>query len=295
MSQKALWGWYKVGNYWVKVQVDNLGRLVLDPTLLFEDTPTEDEDEKAPTSEWAYDHNAAAISASVHGLITGASLSQTFGASSARLRNLIPTPVDGEILRIGNAQDSPFSGLINGVPTSTSVVYDGDTNEDMFDGLEAYDGTTRWGQIILHNTTRGNSRKIVSVDIATNTITTTASTDDWADNDVITCQSQTNLAGGYFDIDMSKKIASTVIAIILKASVWNRSADVTALRNLRLHPFEARDVGKEIEVYASIAGEVSVIQLLMPVLSQKFTARFILFTNHYIALAVQGYIEYADT
>ena len=28
-EQKAVWGWYKAGGYWVKVQVDVNGRLIV--------------------------------------------------------------------------------------------------------------------------------------------------------------------------------------------------------------------------------------------------------------------------
>lgn len=69
MAQKALWGWHPATNTWIKLQVDNLGRLVLDPTLLFEDTPTDGELERGPTSNWAHDH--AEASTGVHTVGTG--------------------------------------------------------------------------------------------------------------------------------------------------------------------------------------------------------------------------------
>ena len=53
-----LWLWYPTGNRWVKAQGDVNGRLVVDPSDLFEDTPTDGELEKAPTSNWSYDHDA---------------------------------------------------------------------------------------------------------------------------------------------------------------------------------------------------------------------------------------------
>lgn len=44
----------------IPVKCDSQGRLIVDPSLLFENPPTEDETKKAPTSEWAYDHAANA-------------------------------------------------------------------------------------------------------------------------------------------------------------------------------------------------------------------------------------------
>lgn len=227
--------------------------------------------------------------------VTGASLSQAFGASSARLANIIPTPIGGEIFRISNAAASPFGGLISGSPSATSVVYDNDTNEGMFNGLSAYTGSTQWGKIILHNTTRGNSRKIEAVNRTTNTITTESSTDDWADNDVITVQSQVNTYAGYFDIDLSDFIASTVVAILVSALHWNKSGGAVALAVFRTHPYEDRDVGKEFGVYATGTDELGTSQHWVPVISQKITVTLRLLTDHYVSLSIQGTMEYADT
>ena len=44
----------------VKVICTAEGKLLIDPTLILENPPTEDESKKAPTSEWAFDHKANA-------------------------------------------------------------------------------------------------------------------------------------------------------------------------------------------------------------------------------------------
>jgi len=44
----------------VKIQCDANGYLKVDATGILENPPTEDEDKKAPTSEWAFDHDADA-------------------------------------------------------------------------------------------------------------------------------------------------------------------------------------------------------------------------------------------
>jgi len=53
-----LWGWYPAGKVWVKIQVDANGKLVIDPTALFEEPPTDGEMGKAATSNWSHDHAA---------------------------------------------------------------------------------------------------------------------------------------------------------------------------------------------------------------------------------------------
>lgn len=51
-----LFGYYSAGPAWIEVKVDSQGRIVLSGALLFEDTPTDGEMTKGPTSNWAYDH-----------------------------------------------------------------------------------------------------------------------------------------------------------------------------------------------------------------------------------------------
>lgn len=60
MGVLYLYGWDPDNNEWVKVQCDANGKLKIDPALILENPPTEDEDKKAPSSEWAYDHAADA-------------------------------------------------------------------------------------------------------------------------------------------------------------------------------------------------------------------------------------------
>lgn len=55
-----LQGWDSVAKKWVKIICDAAGKLMIDPTLILENPPTEDESKKAPSSEWAYDHWKAA-------------------------------------------------------------------------------------------------------------------------------------------------------------------------------------------------------------------------------------------
>ena len=55
---KQAWGWYPTGKIWVPMQVAATGKLVIDPTAIFEEPPTNGEMEKAATSNWSFDHDA---------------------------------------------------------------------------------------------------------------------------------------------------------------------------------------------------------------------------------------------
>jgi len=226
--------------------------------------------------------------------ISGDNLSQTFGASATRLRNLIVEPIAGEILRIYNAGASPFSAKINGTPTATSVVYDSDTNEDMFNGMSS--GSGYWGRIVLHNTTRGNSRKIVSVNLTTNTITTEPSTDDWADNDDITVQSQTNAQAGYFDVDVSAEVPATTEAVFIFATMRDNEGNHDVNRYIIFHPFEAYSQGKRQWVAANVANEQNTNTFPLTIIDQKFTMWIASgCVDVAIVVSVQARVEYADT
>jgi len=53
-----LYGWDAENENWVKILVTDEGKLIIDPSEIFEDPPTEDEHGKAPASSWAFDHQA---------------------------------------------------------------------------------------------------------------------------------------------------------------------------------------------------------------------------------------------
>ena len=60
MPNVAMMGWDADAKLWRKVLVNAEGKLIIDPSEIFEDPPTEDEMGKAPQSKWAFDHNANA-------------------------------------------------------------------------------------------------------------------------------------------------------------------------------------------------------------------------------------------
>mgnify|MGYP001564856494 CR=1 FL=1 len=123
------------------------------------------------------------------------------------------------IYAIASASTSDFVALINGTPSGTTVVYD--TISSGNENTIPPSGTPT-AKLVLYNTTRGDSAQISSVNTGTNTITLTATVPGtWADNDAITCRSQTNTdtsGSGYFydlALDSTSLIPANVVALDL--------------------------------------------------------------------------------
>lgn len=58
MPGGQLFAWDDTNEVWVRLVCDSNGYLKIDKSELFENPPTEDEDKKGPSSEWAFDHAA---------------------------------------------------------------------------------------------------------------------------------------------------------------------------------------------------------------------------------------------
>jgi hypothetical protein len=193
-----------------------------------------------------------------------------WGVSSKKLVNFFLSTADDDILRVDNCGDSDFVAKINGAPSGTSVVYDtvSSGNENVIDVASA----AQVGKIVLHNTTRGDSALIESVDTATNTITLTDTVPGtWANNDDITIRSQTNTAviggSGYFiDIDVSEITDSTTNAIFVDLSGSDSGA---AGSRYLIHPFESDSPSKRVGVTVFVSGIVSRSIIPIGIISQK--------------------------
>ena len=156
-----------------------------------------------------------------------------------------------------------FHANINGAPTATSVVYDGDSNENSI-------LITVAARLILHNITKGNSRKVNAVNISTNTITTDSSVDDWANNDVITTESQTcttNIDGAeWVDIDISNLISGATGLFL--TGYWSDTG--AAGTRECVHPYEAYNASKRLD-FQTQATNIRINWLtFVPVIDDKF-------------------------
>lgn len=227
------------------------------------------------TSSLATDHNSLA------NLTTGDVHTQY-----ALIANMVTPIGDYAVRQTAATDDTPFDADIAGAPSATEVVYDGDSNEGCLASFGV--GGTMWGRVILHNKTKSNSRKIVSVNTGTNTIITESSSDDWADNDEITTQSQTNTQGGYSDLDLSAEIPATAKGVFLYTFVYNPPPSTSQIWTW--HPYEAYNAGKRTIVVASAAGDREMALCLVPVIDQKVTLRIEANGTFYILVFGKGYV-----
>ena len=90
MASAFLYGWDETGEDWVKVECNADGKLHIDATLILEDSPTDGELLKAPTSNWAFDHNANAAAHHVKytDVESRAAIGDIFDSSGKLLSNL---------------------------------------------------------------------------------------------------------------------------------------------------------------------------------------------------------------
>jgi len=58
MPGAGLYGWDNTTKKWLKLVCNSEGKLIIDPSEIFENDPTDNEHGKAPDSDWAHDHAA---------------------------------------------------------------------------------------------------------------------------------------------------------------------------------------------------------------------------------------------
>jgi len=218
------------------------------------------------------------LTTGVHG--AGSDYVALFGVASTVVSKFTPLAAADVLWRRNVIEDSSFVAKINAIGsgglTATNVPYDTDSLE-----LSLPDPSTnsQWGKVVLHNTTRGNSRFITDVDTANNVITTESSTDDWADSDDITIGSQTCSQGGtpsnFFDVDMSAEIPATATAVFLYISLTNISSVTVQGQNMVLwHPYSAFAGGKLGGNRVVCGYEHNTIYPIIPVIDQTICLPF---------------------
>jgi collagen type VII alpha len=150
---------------------------------------------------------------------SGTSITGPTGATGASVTGSTFTPNDAAVFHLkaisGIANLNVFTGVINGTPSATSVVYDGEAGSFPI-GSDA--GSA--GRIILYNTTRSTSRIVTAHNPGTRTFTTVSSADSWANNDIIQIRSAlTGTAGGvnqlYFDLDLNDVVPAGATAVLV--------------------------------------------------------------------------------
>jgi hypothetical protein len=186
------------------------------------------------------------------------------------LTNTVFKPVtsDNEILLVANHSGTTFSALINGAPGATTVVYDTITgNENSI----VPSSSSELGKLVLHNTTRGDSALIQSVNVGTNTITVDSVPGAWANNDAIQVNSLTNttslLSVHYFDVEMSSSLIPT-LSRALHVYGSGRDSGAAGIQTI-MHPFEADATGKRIQIFTPAATIPSSIGINISLIDNK--------------------------
>ncbi len=123
MPGAYLYGWCDDPAGWVKCLVTEQGKLIIDPTEIFEDDPTDNEHGKAPTSNWAHDHEE--LTTAHHAKYTDAEAVASFGNRAVTLT--AGTYSDYDLLNVnviyfdGSAGDISLQGFAGG--TDGKVVF----------------------------------------------------------------------------------------------------------------------------------------------------------------------------
>jgi hypothetical protein len=148
-----------------------------------------------------------------------------------------------DLYQANASSSTAFVATINGAPSTTSVVYNAPSQGAANAIVPGQAGALFKAR--LYNTTRGNFRLITAVNTGTNTITTVASTDNWANGDTLTIESQTittGVANKMMDLDASQ---STIIPAFARAIIVEMIATDTGGNGaVWLHPFETYGVQK---------------------------------------------------
>ena len=147
MTGAYTYGWDYDNNCWRKIRVNDQGKLIVDPSELFEEPPTDGETGKGATSNWCHDHeaNAAAHHAKYTDAEARGSIDDIFGADGRVDKNIffdnksvlginalgfLDIPVIGHIVQISYE-----------VGTGTLKMWGKDVEGNFIDlKLEKYDG-----------------------------------------------------------------------------------------------------------------------------------------------------------
>jgi len=144
---------------------------------------------------------------------------------------------------------------------------------------------------ILWNSTRNTSRKVSSIVVATNTITTESTIDSWANNDVLTFLSQV-VAHAYIDFEMlsasSPAIPSTAKALKIEVLLMEQTT-LGANEDVIVHPYSAWVVGSEQYLKAQVLGRFNQFVTDVPLVNGCLSLSVRAATAMYLVVQIIGY------
>jgi len=121
-----LWGWDATNKVWREVLVSTDGKLIIDPSEIFENPPTNGETAKAPQSDWAYDHwkDPDAHHAKLHTLQSASDHSGEISDTQHGVRTLANAHAHSALSGIGSndhhARSHDHSNALDGSPIAVA-------------------------------------------------------------------------------------------------------------------------------------------------------------------------------
>ena len=182
-------------------------------------------------------------------------------------RAFVPQTNAEEALRIDLGSDTLWTGSVEvdeGTLSATQVPVVTATGAlDSF----APAGASQLFKVLLHNTTRGTSRKVTAR--SGNVLTTESSSDSWADEDLLTAQSQTNTNSDnghvWIDLDGSGYFSELDVGVY----VIGTGTALGTTYGIQYHPFEAFAQSKVAAYYGNAAGFTSTHFHFQPLIGRK--------------------------
>lgn len=185
----------------------------------------------------------------------------------------IPYTSANSIYALTNYSTTKFVATINGAPSTTSVVYNAPSagaEDTIVPAGAGYLSLKR-----LWNTTRNTYRLITAVNTGTNTITTVASTDAWANGDTITADSQTCVSSDsswtFSEMDLSQQSEIPILARAIEFEDIQQDSGGVAYAGF--HSFETYSSAKEISHNTPAANVRDYRTFTIPLISRVFCHR----------------------
>ena len=142
MGNVLLHGWDSINEVWVKLLCNAEGKLIIDPSEIFEDVPTDNEHGKAPTSDWAYDHKADASAHHVR-------YSDAEAKAACKLSGTLYYSAPGTDMHIGGSVARSVDRAYTGIITAK------EDNVALLCGVHLPQGATVTGVIVTGNEAAG--------------------------------------------------------------------------------------------------------------------------------------------
>jgi len=170
------------------------------------------------------------------------------------------------------ADDSDWSTTIAALPGGAVVTYTVPLGAGAENAIDV-SGAGLLGKLVLHNTTRGTSTFINTVNIGANQITLTAAVPGgWIVGDTITVRSQTNVAAvgaaRFFDVYVGGSFDATTVGLLM-SDYFTDSGAAYILHGI--HTYEAYSAAKFVSVRNSVAGMPIYRNMFMGIVDQRFT------------------------